>query len=166
MMRVNGDVTTKVCCRCGMEKSIDHFYRNDNKEDGFRVSCKECEKEYQKQWYEKNKERLNKKSKDYNERNKEVITVKARRVRIKRIYGIEEDTYTKNLELQGGACAICGSTYPGGNSKGYFHIDHCHETGQFRGLLCGRCNTSLGGFKDDINILKKAIEYLEQDLAI
>lgn len=54
-------------------------------------------------------------------------------------------------------CQICGET----NRR--FHVDHCHKTLKVRGLLCENCNRSLGGFRDDVNLLKKAIEYLEVD---
>lgn len=62
------------------------------------------------------------------------------------------------LAAQGGACAICGGPPLG---KGVYHLDHDHETGNVRGLLCHACNTSLGGFRDDPELLRKAIAYLE-----
>ena len=43
-----------------------------------------------------------------------------------------------------------------------FCLDHCHSTNQFRGWICQKCNTSLGGFNDDIEILKNAIKYLRK----
>ena len=63
------------------------------------------------------------------------------------------------LEEQGGACAICRSTSPGG--KGRFHVDHDHVTQEIRGLLCHGCNTTLGQVKDSPAALRAAAEYLE-----
>jgi len=60
-------------------------------------------------------------------------------------------------ESQNNLCAICGSPPPKGRR---LHLDHCHETGQVRGLLCHHCNVALGFVKDDISILESAIEYL------
>ncbi len=51
-------------------------------------------------------------------------------------------------------CYVCG--------KHELHIDHCHESGRVRGLLCNSCNLGLGNFKDDIELLLKAVEYLEE----
>lgn len=60
-------------------------------------------------------------------------------------YGITRETYNEMLENQGGGCAICARKSPG-NGKGdqYFDVDHCHETGKVRGLLCRQCNVLLG----------------------
>ncbi len=59
---------------------------------------------------------------------------------------------------QGGCCAICGQ--PEKELKRQLSIDHCHVTGHIRGLLCHRCNFILGFAKDNIYILKSAIDYL------
>ena len=59
-----------------------------------------------------------------------------------------------------GACDICGGT-PTGRTK-RLSIDHNHATGVFRGMLCGKCNTGLGMFKDDITLLEKAAQYLSR----
>ncbi len=73
-------------------------------------------------------------------------------------HGITLQDYDKILEEQGGKCKICGVETPGG--RGRFHIDHDHVTGKIRGLLCSSCNTGLGLFKDDANILIAAAHYL------
>jgi hypothetical protein len=70
-------------------------------------------------------------------------------------YGIGADVVSKLIGVQGGGCAICGRRNPE-------HVDHCHETGVIRGVLCFNCNGGLGQFKDDIASLRRAIEYLEQ----
>ena len=55
------------------------------------------------------------------------------------------------------SCMICGLSFETRSKL----IDHCHVTGVVRGLLCFSCNTALGHFKDDIDVLKSAIRYLE-----
>ena len=77
---------------------------------------------------------------------------------IKRRYGISEEEYKRILESQYGKCAICGLIAQ--NIRG-FHIDHNHIEKRIRGILCGNCNIGLGQFKDSIESLEKAIEYLK-----
>ena len=86
---------------------------------------------------------------------------------LKQTYGITLQEYQQLVVDQGGCCAICENEVdlePRGRGKSYsgFAVDHCHDTGKVRGLLCYKCNLALGHFKDDLNILKKAIEYLER----
>lgn len=73
----------------------------------------------------------------------------------RRIY-LPNGLYEQILEKQGGRCAICGKEASGNR----FAIDHSHETGEIRGLLCYQCNTGLGSFRDDSELLRKAIAYL------
>ena len=81
-------------------------------------------------------------------------------------YGIDVAQYDALLQSQGGKCAICSCATPGGIGKvGHdgvkkWHVDHCHETGAVRGLLCGDCNKGLGQFKDSALRLQQAIDYL------
>lgn len=75
------------------------------------------------------------------------------------LYGITPEQFAEMLAAQGNACAICRTTEPGG--KGGWHVDHCHDGGQIRALLCHHCNLGLGHFKDDINRMLAAIAYLE-----
>lgn len=83
-----------------------------------------------------------------------------------RRYGITESDYKKMLEKQKGCCAICGNkesaaSYNSKNGPQRLSIDHCHETGKVRGLLCFNCNRALGYFKDSTQIIQKALSYLD-----
>lgn len=71
-------------------------------------------------------------------------------------YGITEKLFWDTYVRQDGRCAICELEI----TKSDAHIDHCHETNEFRGLLCMNCNTGLGHFKDDVSNLIKAQIYL------
>lgn len=82
-----------------------------------------------------------------------------RKNNIKR-YGIDCDTYEAILIMQDGLCAICGLPPSGKNQQSILHIDHCHTTGEIRGLLCHGCNTGIGGLKHNITILGNAKSYL------
>lgn len=78
---------------------------------------------------------------------------------LKKRYGLTLEGYDKLLTLQGGKCAICQTTEPGAK-RSRFMVDHDHQTGQVRGLLCHHCNVGLGYFKDSQEALKAALEYL------
>jgi hypothetical protein len=84
-----------------------------------------------------------------------------RRIASSRAYGLRAkgtnaEQYCELSHEQGGRCAICRRK-PG---KRRLAVDHCHKTGQIRGLLCGRCNIGLGHFKDSPKRLRAAIAYL------
>ena len=81
---------------------------------------------------------------------------------MKRAYGLDFKDYERMLEEQNGVCAICISPPPN-NRKTRLAIDHCHKTGKVRGLLCDKCNRSIGLLKDDVSVLKSAIKYLTKD---
>lgn len=85
---------------------------------------------------------------------------------LKRKYGITQEDYTRLLNDQGGVCAFCKSTDTGigagSTEKRAFAVDHCHTTGKVRALLCHRCNPGLGYFRDNPELLRKAIAYLER----
>jgi hypothetical protein len=78
-------------------------------------------------------------------------------------YGMTEEDFERRLKDQSGRCAICQDDISGRTDKGRLkaHIDHDHETGAVRGLLCAQCNVGLGSFKDDIRSLASAIVYLQ-----
>jgi hypothetical protein len=82
---------------------------------------------------------------------------KAKLERWKRTYGIDQTTYNQMITSQQGRCAICEDSLCMGK---HTHIDHCHKTGRVRGVLCTRCNNGIGLFKDSVQNLTKAINYL------
>ena len=67
------------------------------------------------------------------------------------------------LAAQGGTCALCDATPESQRAKyqTYFHVDHCHDTGRVRGLLCGEHNMLLGRFNDDPDLLRRAADYID-----
>lgn len=80
-------------------------------------------------------------------------------------YNLSRQQYEKMYKKQGGECAICESHIdlggkPGGRTSNTCHIDHDHETGFIRGLLCPACNQGLGQFEDNPEILYKAMNYV------
>jgi len=81
-------------------------------------------------------------------------------------YGITLAEYDKLVSNQCGACAICGAVPcedpDAGRNQRFLHVDHDHETGKVRGLICASCNVALGNFKDDVNTMANAIEYLSE----
>jgi len=76
---------------------------------------------------------------------------------LKKHYGITLEAYNDLFTQQSKKCGICKSNVSGG--KGW-HVDHDHETGAVRGILCHFCNLALGHFKDNPEIMNKAIKYL------
>lgn len=69
------------------------------------------------------------------------------------------EDYEKLLEAQGGVCAICGIPP---TPKRALCVDHCHSTGKVRGLLCTKCNRTLGQYGDNPVLLRRMAQYLEQ----
>lgn len=79
--------------------------------------------------------------------------------RLRKSFGISAREYDEQLELQQGGCAICRA--PVGDGAGRrLAVDHDHETGHVRGILCSACNLGLGKFRDDPFLLHRAISYL------
>lgn len=91
-----------------------------------------------------------------------------RRYQFRTKYGITVEEYWALAEAQGHRCAICGCTKETAmrgrvsqhTDEFWLHVDHDHESGKVRGLLCMECNTGLGKFRDDVSVLSAAISYL------
>ena len=92
--------------------------------------------------------------------NTPVAKAKRRRNKIFAKYKITMAEYEAMSRKQSGKCAICFAS-PEDVRYGVLCVDHCHETGKVRGLLCVKCNTGLGRFEDKLQILSNAIDYLK-----
>lgn len=133
-------ITTKQCARCGETKPLDAFFRNPTGGAGRTSICKPC---------------TTIRKREYARSPKGHVVVRSRR--LKYTYGITLAKYEQILTAQNGACGICGRI----TSKA-LHVDHDHETGKIRGLLCNRCNLGLGLFDDSALVLLRASRYMSQ----
>jgi hypothetical protein len=97
---------------------------------------------------------------EYRAQRREWNAYRRRSTRIKRCYGISPEQYEALLTRQDDACAICRR-----RSDEPLVVDHCHLTGEVRGLLCRGCNLGLGNYKDDRRLMAAAIAYLARAAA-
>jgi hypothetical protein len=137
----------KWCCRCRRVKSITDFYKNKQAARGLQGICKDCTREASRQWRTRNRI----KDRQY-----------AQKHRLREKFGITIDHYQALLDQQGGKCAICNGVEQvasNGISR-LMAVDHNHDTGSIRGILCTNCNRAIGLLHDDPVILQKAIAYL------
>lgn len=79
--------------------------------------------------------------------------------RLRRQFGIGAIEFDALLEKQGGHCAICPAEV-GAKGGRRLAVDHCHQTGKVRGILCSECNLGLGKFRDDLSLIERAAQYL------
>ena len=95
---------------------------------------------------------------DYYRDHKEAGALSMRKTRLK-TFGLSIEQYDAMLISQGGLCAICGSVPSDARSLA---VDHDHDTGLVRGLLCTACNVYLGRIGDSPKVLQTAIKYLTE----
>lgn len=134
------------------------------------MSLSEYDLQYQRTWRKRNPD----KTKEYYQKNQEQIREQAKKhwttkgffKRIELKYGLSYEEYEGMYLKQKGQCAICSKRIhiqvSNKRDPERAFIDHCHNTGKVRGLLCSLCNTGLGMFKDNEQSLKKALKYLKQ----
>ncbi len=172
MPKTDESTATKHCRKCDTEKSLDEFSRNSQSKDGLRTVCKKCGNAQSAVWRATNPEKV----KAHNAAWYAANTEKARannaawwganpgrrrnydRKSLLKKHGITPEEFDAMLAEQDGLCAICGTDEPGG--YGIFHVDHCHDTGKVRGLLCHHCNLGIGNLGDDADRVLSAAAYL------
>ena len=132
----------KKCSKCKIEKPLSEFHNVKNGKQGKHHYCKECMSAHKKQTYPKHKSGY----------------------RLRQIYNkykLTQDEVNIMYLSQDKKCKICGDIYEDISQHGGLYIDHCHNTGKVRGLLCRNCNNLLGVTKDNVLILQEAINYLK-----
>lgn len=132
--------TSRVCPDCKIDKPTDQYYKQDDMADGYRIQCISCIKE----------------------RNE--------KLRFKRQYGLTLELYHIILEEQEYKCACCGTQIykriDSPSKKLTAHVDHDHDTGRIRGLLCGTCNSGIGHLGDTQEGIERALEYVKQTVDV
>lgn len=143
-------IETKTCRTCKETKPIIEFHKRKDGKAGTRSSCVDCTRKKNLEYY-------------HNKGGKELQADRSYKHNLKK-YGLTEEDYNGLLEDQQGRCAICRSDESHRTERRYnLFVDHCHSTGKVRGLLCHHCNVGLGHFKDQQDLLTKAIEYLNEN---
>lgn len=87
----------------------------------------------------------------------------SRRHHLRRHFALTVEEYESLLAEQGGVCAICGGAETLAGRA--FCVDHDHSTGAIRGILCHRCNVCIGQASDDVDVLRRAVAYLERSVS-
>ena len=129
----------------------------------WREENKDHIREYQTQWRKRNAGKVSEYQKEYHAgyRDREDVQFNTWMRNLHRNYKITPDIFNKMWDDQNGDCAICKQPMqPRGRAKSAATVDHNHETGIVRGLLCRGCNHGLGCLKDDPKVLQSAAEYL------
>lgn len=127
-----------------MKKRLESFGLDSSREDGHFPWCRLCKAAKAHAYYLANK-------------HKQDSTRVSERHRLRK-YGVDQAAFDRLLEAQDRHCAICSTRLGTGRDC---HIDHCHDTGVVRGVLCQACNKGIGFLKDDPTRLRAAIRYLE-----
>jgi len=172
----------RICSQCKINKEDSEFYlrkgKYKRKTDGVVVTrtyqssdCKSCHtlrsREYGRTARGKllQKQRLQR----YKEegRTREWYRLRGREKKLKVDFGISQDDFNRILAEQKGVCAVCGRPERSKPSRGKLAVrrmavDHNHETGEVRGLLCSKCNMGIAQLDESVEILARAITYLEE----
>ena len=130
----------KTCSGCNSEKDLSFFVKSKVHRDGYHGVCKPCRNEQRRGRRNVTPEQ----NRDYN---------------LKRNYGLYQCDIDEILAFQGYRCAICHVHEDDGDGR--LFVDHCHETGEVRGMLCNSCNSLLGHARDSEKILQEATNYLK-----
>ena len=142
----------KQCYTCKEVKPLDAYTMSRDNKDGLRGSCRPCR---------------SRQSNEYQKKHVDATREHKRKYNLKSKFGLDAEWYYETLEKQGGCCDICGdkqntTRITERTPDPRFAVDHNHDTGKVRGLLCCRCNRTLGLFEDNTDSIERAIDYLER----
>ncbi len=145
----------KKCIACSLEKPITEFYADSGFKDGRRKDCKTCKNQSTYKWRKANEDRYNKSMREY----QATHPLQRDDCDLKRKYGKSRQWYNETLLVQDNKCAICRK--PNTATKRRLAVDHHHETGKVRGIVCYNCNRLLHGF-DNLDLFNAIMAYLKQ----
>lgn len=139
------ELERKTCAVCSKTKPLSDFYRDRRRSFGRARECKICKE------VETRKRRAER---------PELFKLKRKRAFLKEKFDMTIEQWQQMFESQNGRCGICRRAQT--EYKRSFAVDHDHASGKIRALLCDKCNTGLGQFRDSIKILEAATEYLKK----
>ena len=166
----------KKCRQCKESKQLTEFYI-DKRYNSRVTLCRSCWVKSTSKWAKENPERMAESTLRYCLKNREKILERGRKryakipkeerkrrnrkENLKRL-GLDEESLAQIFIKQNGVCAICAEQISLRNDR-FTHLDHCHKSKKFRGILCTKCNTGLGKFNENVAVLQNAILYLEKN---
>lgn len=147
--KIENGIELKWCGRCKKWLPLNNFSFNKVKWDGLQERCSECR-------------HIHWKTIGCKTRKEVPVEIKRKRKRamVLKYHNITQKEFDSLLKIQNNKCAICGSPDWGRPSP---CIDHDHSTGKIRGLLCNRCNRTLGFTEDSVSLLFKMAKYLKKN---
>ena len=130
---------SKVCSKCKVDKALDQFAKRYDRPIGVRPWCRECQRKIDA------------------EKRKTDAGKKKYRTQLWKQSGIDitYEEYKEKYEALAGCCEICNEQYPS------LCVDHNHDTGEIRGLLCTSCNLAIEHLKESVENMNNAITYIE-----
>jgi hypothetical protein len=171
---VDPTATSKICAKCKQDKPLSEYTKTKCNKSGLVARCCNCVNAAQKVWRDTHPEKGREYNRRWTERNpnfkkkEKFFTYEYQREAYLRLgrsrvlmqkYGITADEFDSMLAAQGGGCAICARKDSGAPDR-VMSVDHCHESGKIRGILCHYCNVGLGNFQDDPDRIMTAVAYL------
>lgn len=150
----------KTCSKCMQTKSFEDFHKHGHAKCGYRPWCRRCHNDA---GYLNRKTKLAKYralNSEQKRAERKLYPDRQKNIDLKKNYGISLEQYNEMFSAQGGCCAIYDKHQA--LLKKSLHVDHDHGSGEIRGLLCNGCNFGIGQFKDDPDILNRAVSYLRR----
>lgn len=137
--------SVKECTECGTVKILTAFQKNKRIKSGYGSKCKDCVNKYKREYLSSNPE---KKTKGL--RNAATLSK----------YGISKSTYYEIMNQAGDTCPTCKNKFTV-EKRRCKCLDHCHNTGKIRGVICNMCNTALGRVEDNTDTLTNLINWIK-----
>lgn len=162
-------MSRKACTSCGESKPLSEYHNSISTKDGHYAMCKPCVLAKNREWRSANRGKVAESKRRYMMRNRDAIRahrkaymeahkVEAaeyrRRWNLAKRYGITLEQYAEMWSRQGGLCGVCQKSHR------RMVVDHDHDTGAVRGILCHRCNICLGGLGDNLGGVMRVVRYL------
>jgi hypothetical protein len=148
------------CFACKTWKFRAEFYERDMHKT--KAQCRECTNTKARAYAKANRAKVLAYKKAHGHTVQPSGLTRNKEGKLRTTYGLSASAFNDMLKAQGFKCGCCGGPFASNNHKRPMHVDHNHQTGKVRGILCGGCNLILGHAKDSIEVLQRAIFYLQK----